>query len=655
MRYVNYENLETAKEMIKVALDKKVDKEDGKGLSTNDYTNEEKLKLFNIEEEANKTIVDSELNLNSINPVKNKVISEALNTKADKTAVEEVLETKADKTYVDYSFATVNDLLGTKVDKEDGKGLSTNDYTNEEKEKLAKLDEKSNENIIEVIKQNGEVLEIIDKSVNIVVPKDTSDLTNNAGYQTEADVTDKISEAMENINTDDIDLSNYATKDEIPTKLSQLINDEKFLSSFTEEDPTVPDYVKHIAESDIDRWNNGACNIVVSATEPITGEDIWVQYSPNLFDKSTALETSRINGLGEYGQYENGVYASDFIEVESNEQYTIQNGAVKDHTIERWYNFYYDIDKNPISGFEIKAGTYTITTPENAYYMRFTIDERLIDKFQFEKGPTASEYSAYVKTIKILIKTGYGYKDLYDSSIVSSLLKQDKLTAGDNVTINDDYVISVDLSNKQDKLTPGNNIIIDENNVISSIGGGGEGGGLSYQVGDVIITSTNTDPTYTFGGSWKLIDKDFSLLNDSDTGDGTYFTKNENNVSDYGIYFVRTGKQIFLRLMFKNLASLTDSTLEIGTLLFNKLGFSQLYFSLYSHLGGTDGGNAIVQSSLIYNTGVINVQDIVHKTTASSSASVTVNSETYIEYILNIPMEYMLDDACNKFYWEKIA
>lgn len=37
-------------------LDKKVDKETGKGLSTNDYTTEEKTKLANIEEGANKTV-----------------------------------------------------------------------------------------------------------------------------------------------------------------------------------------------------------------------------------------------------------------------------------------------------------------------------------------------------------------------------------------------------------------------------------------------------------------------------------------------------------------------------------------------------------------------------------------------------------------------
>ena len=54
----------------------------------------------------------------------NKTVSE------NKTAAEQAIGLKADKTYVDGELAK-------KVDKEEGKGLSTNDYTTLEKEKLA--------------------------------------------------------------------------------------------------------------------------------------------------------------------------------------------------------------------------------------------------------------------------------------------------------------------------------------------------------------------------------------------------------------------------------------------------------------------------------------------------------------------------------------
>ena len=64
-------------------LNTKVDKVDGKGLSTNDYTTTEKNKLSGIATGANKTVVDAALSSSSTNPVQNKVIHTALSGKAD--------------------------------------------------------------------------------------------------------------------------------------------------------------------------------------------------------------------------------------------------------------------------------------------------------------------------------------------------------------------------------------------------------------------------------------------------------------------------------------------------------------------------------------------------------------------------------------------
>lgn len=66
---------------VATQLGNKVDKVDGKSLSTNDYTTEEKEKLAGIEVSANKTIVDTELSSTSENPVQNKVINVALSNK----------------------------------------------------------------------------------------------------------------------------------------------------------------------------------------------------------------------------------------------------------------------------------------------------------------------------------------------------------------------------------------------------------------------------------------------------------------------------------------------------------------------------------------------------------------------------------------------
>ena len=59
-----------------------VAKETGKGLSTNDYTTDEKTKLAGIATGANKTTVDSAMSSTSTNPVQNKIVNSALSAKA---------------------------------------------------------------------------------------------------------------------------------------------------------------------------------------------------------------------------------------------------------------------------------------------------------------------------------------------------------------------------------------------------------------------------------------------------------------------------------------------------------------------------------------------------------------------------------------------
>ena len=91
----------------------------------------DKIKLNGIEEGANKTIVDASLNATSTNPVENKAVHAEFNSVRTELAdASSGLQSQID------DHAT---LIGNKVDKVEGKGLSTNDYTTEEKNKLAGL------------------------------------------------------------------------------------------------------------------------------------------------------------------------------------------------------------------------------------------------------------------------------------------------------------------------------------------------------------------------------------------------------------------------------------------------------------------------------------------------------------------------------------
>lgn len=64
----------------------------------------------------------------------------------------------------------ISELTTKKVDKIEGKQLSTNDYTNNEKNKLLNIEENAQVNKIEKIKQNGIEIDIDNKEVNIIIP-----------------------------------------------------------------------------------------------------------------------------------------------------------------------------------------------------------------------------------------------------------------------------------------------------------------------------------------------------------------------------------------------------------------------------------------------------------------------------------------------------
>ena len=100
--------------------------------------------------------------------------------------------------------AYTDDVAEGKVDKEEGKGLSENDFTNGYKNKLDGIENGAQVNVIEVVKRNGVALPVVDKAVDVAVPTTTSSLTNDSGY-----ITNEVN-----------DLVNYYDKDETDTLIA---------------------------------------------------------------------------------------------------------------------------------------------------------------------------------------------------------------------------------------------------------------------------------------------------------------------------------------------------------------------------------------------------------------------------------------------------
>lgn len=191
-----------------------VQAETGKGLSTNDFTTDEKNKLSNIEVGANENIIEGiAVNNVDITPVNKRVnlvvptkVSDLTNDEKFQTDTEvasaiagsgyqaNVIETvKVNGSILDVdSKKSVNVIVPT-----DNSVLANGaGYQTASDVSSALTNSGYQANVIETVKVNNVALVPSSKAVNITVPTDNSVLTNGAGYQTAKDVTDAINEAI---------------------------------------------------------------------------------------------------------------------------------------------------------------------------------------------------------------------------------------------------------------------------------------------------------------------------------------------------------------------------------------------------------------------------------------------------------------------------
>lgn len=239
------------------SLSNKVDKVDGKGLSSNDFTNELLQKLNSLSNYTLPTASDTTLGGVKVGGglvITNGVLSATGGGVADSVDWENIqnvpssftpsyhthtksqitdfpeIPTKISDLVDDSSFVTLNEMntaLNNKVDKVSGKGLSTNDYTTAEKNKLAGLS-------------------------NYTLPAATASTLGGVKVGAGLAINDGVLSATGGGTADSVDWSNIQnkpssfkpsahthTKSEItdfpniPTKTSDLTNDSNFVNTTT--------------------------------------------------------------------------------------------------------------------------------------------------------------------------------------------------------------------------------------------------------------------------------------------------------------------------------------------------------------------------------------------------------------------------------------
>ena len=165
-----------------------------------------------------------------------------------------------------------------------------------------------------------------------------------------------------------------------------------------------------------------------------------------------------------------------------------------------------------------------------------------------------------------------------------------------------------------------------------------------HPTGSCFTTTTNTNPN-NLGilGTWVLIDKVFVNQSTSESN----FIADGGQTNGVNAYWSRCGHTLNLQLDFTNKVRIDDNTHHIGRWNVSALGVTGLPH-VTSITGYTDGGNCCVMMDCKMN-GDVYTYDVIPDSYVSEGKYICVFES------LTIPMDNMLDSACNQFIWKRTA
>ena len=185
-----------------------------------------------------------------------------------------------------------------------------------------------------------------------------------------------------------------------------------------------------------------------------------------------------------------------------------------------------------------------------------------------------------------------------------------------------------------------------------------------HPIGSCYTTTTNTNPSTYFGGTWELINKEFISQEWYDntganisgvwTWNSTYTQNASSGDSKRNIAIVRNANDIYIRIGWYNKTAPSDSvTATIGTLDLSGIGLSNCYAQYIP--GISDGLNAILIAHSEIENGILSIGTIDWITRATSIPS-TTGSYCNIQFqLMTGGFSSYLDAACDKFIWKRTA
>ena len=158
-------------------------------------------------------------------------------------------------------------------------------------------------------------------------------------------------------------------------------------------------------------------NVVISPTEPTTGEEVWIKKSDNLFDVNTPVNTSYLNTNGEFVEStDKFLFINQKIKVTGT--ITFSWSAVNTTPTIRIAQYKADgtfISKPNIFPYE-QTSPVTINLDSNTDYIIVSVEHNNIDKvldLQIVKGDNELPYTPYVAK-EIYVKNDNGVYELFN-------------------------------------------------------------------------------------------------------------------------------------------------------------------------------------------------------------------------------------------------
>lgn len=169
-----------------------------------------------------------------------------------------------------------------------------------------------------------------------------------------------------------------------------------------------------------------------------------------------------------------------------------------------------------------------------------------------------------------------------------------------------------------------------------------------YPVGALFMTKTPNNPAEYLGGVWKVYDK--NLAYKIFRAEDDFFVPTSSTRSWSGFVSIE-GHQATIKIEIVSNVDAGESDVTWGTFDFKKLGFGSLFFDFMPIMCISDSADVLLTGSLGYTTGKFKTFEVIPKKDGNILPS---NERFTATFTVPISTAAMYDDACDKFYWERI-